>query len=201
VPLEEFVEREIFAPLGMRDTGYDVPRDAARLVSLHAVAPGGFDEAPNERRGEPPRGGGGLYSTAADLLALLRLLLGEGRTKGGRLLRSESVRALASNQIGSLVAAPQRTAFPKRTADFLFMDGTQKFGFGVLIETHAKAGGRSAGSYGWAGIFNTYFWVDPLAGIAAVVMMQVSPFSAPVCLDVCDRFERAVYHELVPTRA
>ena len=80
------------------------------------------------------------------------------------------------------------------------MDGSQRFGFGVLIETQAKPGGRAAGSYGWAGIYNTYFWVDPAAGIAAVVLMQLSPFSAPVCIDVCDRFERAVYHELGASR-
>ena len=91
----------------------------------------------------------------------------------------------------------QRTAFPKRSDDFLFIDGSQKFGFGVLIETRPKPSGRSAGSYGWAGILNTYYWIDPVADIAAVVMMQLSPFSAPVCLDICDRFERAVYHELV----
>jgi methyl acetate hydrolase len=200
VALADFIESEVLKPLGMVDTGFKVPRAAARLASLHSLAPGGFDETPNERRGEPPRGGGGLYSTAADLLALLRMLLNNGRIGGERLLGAETVAALASNQVGALAVPRQRTAFPKRTDDFLFMDGSQKFGFGVLVETRAKPGGRAAGSYGWAGIYNTYFWVDPAAGIAAVVLMQVSPFSAPVCIDVCDRFERAVYHELVALR-
>jgi methyl acetate hydrolase len=196
--LTDFFEREIFAPLGMLDTSYDVPPDPARLVSLHALRPaGGFSETPNERRGEPPRGGGGLYSTATDLLALLRMLLNGGMAAGQRMLGTETVAALASNQVGELGVSRQRTAFPPRTADFLFMDGTQKFGFGVLVETRTKPGGRAAGSYGWGGIYNTYFWVDPAAGIAAVVLMQVSPFSAPDCIDVGDRFERAVYHELL----
>lgn len=128
------------------------------------------------------------------------MLLNNGRVGGERLLSAERVAALTGNQVGALAVPRQRTAFPKRTDDFLFMDGSQKFGFGVLVETRAKPGGRAAGSYGWAGIYNTYFWVDPVAGIAAVVLMQVSPFSAPVCIDVCDRFERAVYHELVALR-
>jgi CubicO group peptidase (beta-lactamase class C family) len=76
------------------------------------------------------------------------------------------------------------------------MDGTQKFGFGVLLETHAQPGGRAAGSYGWAGILNTYFWVDPAAEIAAVVYLQMSPFCAPACLTLCAQFETAVYREL-----
>jgi methyl acetate hydrolase len=198
--LAAFLDRELLKPLGMVDTGFDVPRAAPRLAALHSLVPGGFNETPNERRGEPPRGGGGLYSTAADLLSLLRMLLNEGRVGGERLLRPQTVAALATNQVGGLDVPRQRTALPRRSDDFLFMDGSQKFGFGVLVETRAKPGGRAAGSYAWAGIYNTYFWVDPSAGIAAVVLMQVSPFSAPVCIDVCDRFERAVYHELVARR-
>jgi methyl acetate hydrolase len=199
--LADFLEREVFVPLGMVDTDYDVPRDAARLVSLHALAGGGgFTEAPNELRGERPRGGGGLYSTAKDLLALLRMLLGGGSAAGVSLLRAETVAALTSNQVGALAVPRQRTVFPPRSDDFLFMDGTQKFGFGGLVETRPKPDGRAAGSYSWGGIYNTYFWVDPVAAIAAVVLMQVSPFSAPVCIDVCDRFERAVYHALVAGR-
>lgn len=90
----------------------------------------------------------------------------------------------------------QTTAAPERTDDFRFMDGTQKFGLGVLIETRDRPSGRSAGSYGWAGICNTYFWADPRAGLAAVVFMQLSPFCAPVCIELCEAFERAVYREL-----
>ena len=73
------------------------------------------------------------------------------------------------------------------------MDGTQQFGLGVLLETRARPTGRSAGSYGWGGIFNTYFWVDPAAQLAAVVFMQASPFAAPECLALCDAIERSIY--------
>jgi CubicO group peptidase (beta-lactamase class C family) len=194
--LPELFARRLFAPLGMADTGYVVPAEAGRLAALHAAASGGFTVAPNESQGETPRGGGGLYSTAEDYLALLRMLLNDGRVGAKECLARDSVREMASNQIGALAASRQTTAAPERTADFAFMDGTQKFGLGVLLETSDRRDGRAAGSYGWAGIFNTYFWVDPAAEVAAVICMQMSPFCAPACLDLCASFERALYRHL-----
>jgi methyl acetate hydrolase len=126
----------------------------------------------------------------------LRLLLNGGVASGRRLLTEQAVVALANNQVGSLPVERQRSALPALSDDFRFMDGTQRFGFGVLIETRAKDTGRSAGSYGWGGLYNTYFWVDPAAGLGAVVMMQVSPFCRPACIEVCERFERAVFTAL-----
>jgi CubicO group peptidase (beta-lactamase class C family) len=191
--LADFFAAHIFSPLGMRDTSYDPPSDPGRLVHLHTAAAGAFEQVPHERRSNAPRGGAGLYSTADDYLALLRLLLNGGVASGHRLLSAETVAALARNQVGSLPVLRQRSALPALSDDFLFMDGTQRFGFGVLIETRARDSGRSAGSYGWGGLYNTYFWVDPAAGLGAIVMMQVSPFCRPACIEVCERFERAVF--------
>jgi CubicO group peptidase (beta-lactamase class C family) len=123
--------------------------------------------------------------------------LNDGRLDGGRLLAPATVQEITRNQIGELPAERQTSAAPERTDDFLFMDGTQKFGLGVLLETRDRPGGRAAGSYGWAGICNTYFWVDPSAKIGAVVFMQMSPFSAPVCVELCEQFESAVYKNLL----
>jgi CubicO group peptidase (beta-lactamase class C family) len=191
--LADFFRRRLIEPLGMVDTSFDAPRNPRRLATLHTVVAEGFSEAPNETAGEPPRGGSGLYSTARDYLALLRCLLRDGELDGVRLLEPRSVVALRSNQIGDLYAERQRTALPGRTHDFRFMDGKQKFGLGVLLETQQKSGLRRAGSYGWAGIYNTYFWVDPAAGIAAVLLMQLRPFCTADCFDVGERFERALY--------
>ncbi len=194
--LEEFFTRRIFAPLGMTDTSYRLPADRERLVAVHTAAPQGFTSLPNETTPQAPRGGGGLYGTAEEYLALLRLLLNEGRVGGRQLLSVDAVRELTRNQIGALNAERQTTAVPERTADFMFMDGTQKFGFGVLIETRERSTGRAAGSYGWGGIFNTYFWVDPAADLGAVLCMQMAPFCAPACLAVCEAFEVALYRQL-----
>ena len=191
--LAEFFARRIFRPLGMRDTGFERPTDPNRLSSVYVRTEQGFDEEPIETSGPAPRGGGGLYSTAEDYLKLLRMLLNAGAHQGQRLLSPERCAALGQNQIGQLVAERQTTAMRSRTNDFLFMDGTQKFGFGVAIETEGKPTGRPAGSFAWAGILNTYFWVDPVNEFAAVILMQLRPFCDPSCLDVYRRFERALY--------
>lgn len=194
--LETFMRQRIFEPLGMLDSGYALPRDRERLVAVHARTPQGLEQVPIEQAGEAPRGGGGLCSTAGDYLRLLQLLLNGGGRGGRRLLSERSVAAIASNQIGGLDATRQRTALPARSNDFVFMDGSQKFGFGVAIETRDRPGGRSAGSYGWGGIYNTYFWVDPAAALAAVLLLQVSPFADPQCVELLARFERGVYETL-----
>jgi CubicO group peptidase (beta-lactamase class C family) len=195
LPLGRFVAERIARPLGMTATGWQPPGDAARLASLHRrAADGGLSRVAKETTGDAPHGGGGLYSTADDYLALLRLLLNEGAADDGRrLLEPVSVAAMTANQIGALFAMPPVPAYRPRSLDFAILDGTQKFGFNVAIETRPRPTGRPAGTYGWAGIFNTYFWVDVAAGFAAVLLMQVSPFCDPGCLAVCSSFEHAIY--------
>jgi len=197
LPLGRFLEERITGPLGMRETRYEQPSAPDRLAGLHKLEDGKWIDGPNEPRGEAPRGGGALYSTARDYAALIRMLLNEGRADDGtRLLSPESVRLMTTNRIGSRWASTQRTAYPARTLDFAFLDGTQKFGYNLMIETRDRPQGRAAGSFGWAGIFNTYFWVDPRAGIGAVLLMQLSPFCDPRCLQLVADFESAVYRAL-----
>jgi CubicO group peptidase (beta-lactamase class C family) len=193
LPLARFFAERIFAPLGMTECSFSLPQERARLAAVHALTGDGFRELPIEDAPEGPRGGGALYATAREYAALLRMLLRDGRSDGAALLRAASVRELEANQLGSRRAARQTTVVPERTADFVFMDGTQEFGLGVLIETRDRPTGRHAGSYGWGGIFNTYFWVDRAAGLGAVMFMQVSPFAAPECLSLCDALEERIF--------
>jgi len=193
MPIETFFERRIFAPLGMRDTGYSPPGDLSRLVTVNARRRGAFVEQPNETRGNAPRGGGGLYSTAADYLRFLCLLLNGGELEGRRLLARELVDAMTHNQIGELYAERQVAALGERSNDFVFMDGSQKFGFGVMIETRDRPTGRAAGSYSWGGIYNTYFWVDPSADLTGVLLTQTLPFADPAVHGAYERFEKAAY--------
>jgi methyl acetate hydrolase len=195
-PIEQFFAEQVFAPLGMRSSGFAPPPDASRLASLQVRGAKGFVPASPQPAPDVPRAGGGLLASAEDYLALLRLMLNGGSVGRRALLSAESVARIHANGIGALAAEPPRTSAPDRTSDFTFMDGTQKFGFGVMIESHDRPGGRLAGSYGWGGIYNTWFWVDPVAGIAACLMMQMAPFSAPACVSLLERFERAVYAAL-----
>lgn len=193
--LDQFFEARIFEPLGMRDTGFRRPRDLTRLAHVHRRVNGGHRQLKLEDQDHEVRAGGGLYSTAIDYERFLRCLLRGGELDGVRLLRDSSVEEIRTNQIGEAMADMQRTALADRSNDFVFMDGSQKFGLGVMIETSDRPGKRSRGAYGWGGIVNTYFWVDPVAGLAAVLMMQVAPFATRACIELLDEFELAVYSD------
>src|SRR5207237_10242916 len=87
-----------------------------------------------------------------------------------------------------------QTAQPALSMDFTFVDDRQdKWGLGFMITARHVPGKRSAGSLSWGGIDNTYFWIDPARGIAAVVMMQFLPFADTRALAIYDTFERGVY--------
>ncbi len=191
-PIERFFADRIFEPLGMQDTGFELPADPSRLVPIAKRNDGAFEWLENESRGPQARGGGGLYSTLADYGRLLAMLM----HGGSPLLRSASAAQISANQLGKLKAARQKTALPSRTNDFIFMDGTQTFGLGVMIETHDQPGRRARESFGWAGIFNSYFWIDPRTGVGAIILMQLQPFSDPGCVETLNRFESSVYANL-----
>jgi CubicO group peptidase (beta-lactamase class C family) len=192
--LEGFFAQRIFEPLGMVDTGFGIPADPARLVTRHMRRAAGFVEIENETAVVgAATGGTGLYSTAPDYLRLLQLFLGAGMLDGQRLLEPAGIAAITQNQIGDLKAERQEKALAERSNDFIFMDGSQRFGFGVLIETRDRPAGRAAGTFSWGGVFNTYFWVDPRADVGAVLLMQTSPFADPDSVALLESFERAVY--------
>ena len=198
--MEEFDQAKIFRPLGMVDTSYVLaPDKAARLATVHQRGDAGLVESPNPAKYIPSvRGDGGLLSTASDYSAFLQMFLNEGSRHGNRLLNPESVRLMTSNQIGSVVVEKMPAAMPRRSDAFPFGAGKDKFGLGFQITmtdgtaTHE----RRAGSYTWAGINNTHFWVDPKAGIGVVILTQVLPFYNATSMEVMNRFEKLIYEYL-----
>jgi methyl acetate hydrolase len=198
--IEEFDQARIFRPLGMVDTSYLLPAEkAARLVTVHRRDGNGVTEIPNPPVYTPDvRGDGGLVSTASDYSAFLQMLLNEGQRHGTRLLSADSVRLMTSNQIGSLVVETMPAVMPQTAAAFPFGAGIDKFGLGFQIAmTDGRARHeRAAGSYTWAGINNTHFWVDPENGIGVVMMTQVLPFYNATSMDVMKRFEHLIYENL-----
>ena len=139
-------------------------------------------------------GGGGLYGTAADYLAFQRVFLNQGRADGGQVLRPETVALMAQNAIGELNVRLLKTAQPAYSNDAEFFPGmVKKWGLGFMISTEPVPGGRSAGSLAWAGLGNTYFWIDPGAGVAGIILAQLLPFADRKALALLDAFERAVY--------
>ncbi len=198
--LEEFFQANIFRPLKMTDTSFLLPAEkAGRLVTVHQREANGLVEAPNPAKyTSVVRGDGGLVSTASDYAAFVQMLLNEGSWHGARLLKPETVRLMRSNQIGSVVVGEMPAVIPKQSAAFPFGAGKDKFGLGFQITmTEGKAvHERSAGSYTWAGIFNTHFWVDPKREVGVVFLTQELPFYDPRVMDVMHRFERLMYEHL-----
>jgi len=100
---------------------------------------------------------------------------------------------MGQNHIGAVSVPALKSALP-RSADFTFIaDGRDKWGLGFLITTDQVPGKRSPGSLSWGGISNTFFWIDPICGIAGVIMMQYLPFADARALAVYDSFERGAY--------
>jgi methyl acetate hydrolase len=89
------------------------------------------------------------------------------------------------------------TAVPAYSNDAEFFPGmVKKWGLGFIISTEAVPGGRGSGSLAWAGLGNTYFWIDPARGVAGVILMQLIPFADPKAPAPLDGFEKAVYTAL-----
>jgi CubicO group peptidase (beta-lactamase class C family) len=200
--LEVYFRENLFEPLGMKDTGFKLTPDRrARLVGMHArQADGSLQPMPFEIPQEPEffMGGGGLYGTAADYLAFERMFLNEGRAANGKqVLKPETVKMAAQNQMGDLNVRLLKTAIPPYSNDAEFFPGmVKKWGLGFMINTERVPGGRSAGSLTWAGLGNTYFWIDPTKEIAGVILTQLVPFADGKVLSIYDRFEKAVYSSL-----
>jgi methyl acetate hydrolase len=200
-PLEVYFREHIFAPLGMKDTDYVVSqKQQTRLASVHQRKPDGSLEAisvPDPQWREFWSGGGGLYSTGRDYLAFLQMLLHQGRFNDVRLLHPETVALMGENQIGEINAGILKTAVPQRSNDVDFFPGIPcKWGLGYMINTQPGPNGRSAGSLTWAGIFNTYYWLDPQKRVAGVILTQVLPFADHKAVKLYGAFESAVYDTL-----
>jgi methyl acetate hydrolase len=199
--LGDYFAEHLFGPIGMKDTAFKLTQERrARLASMHARGPDGTlasieFEVPQEP--EFQMGGGGLYGTASDYLAFERVFLNEGRADGRSVLKPETVRLIAANAIGDLNVRLLKTAIPNLSNDAEFFPGmVKKWGLGFMVSTEPVPDGRSAGSLAWAGLGNTYFWIDLDRGVAGVILMQLLPFADPKALALLEQFERGVYASL-----
>jgi len=198
--LDAYLGAHIFAPLGMSDTGF-VPaaHQASRLVRVHRRSPdGGLEPITMELpQREYFNGGGGLLSTGADYLAFLQMLLHGGRFNGAELLSPETVALIGRNQIGDLQLGLMKTAMPELSNDVDLFPGV-RCGHGLASVINAQSGpnGRSAGTLTWAGIFNTYYWIDPEKRVTGVILTQILPFADARALSLYGEFERGVYDAL-----
>jgi methyl acetate hydrolase len=196
--LDAYLREHMFAPLGMSDTGFKIgDSQRKRLVGMHARGEdGSLTAIPFELEQNPEfhMGGGGLYGTAADYLKFCQMILNKGKGNGNQVLKPETVALMGQNNIGDLTMGKMPTVAPMYTNDVdLYPDIVKKWGLSFLINTAKTPEGRSAGSLAWAGLANTYYWIDPARDVAGVILMQLLPFADKKCLEAFAGFERGVY--------
>ncbi len=122
------------------------------------------------------------------------MLLAGGGLDGARILKPETVAMMAENQIGDLQAGVLQTVQPTASNDVDFFPGmSQKWGLGFLINSEDSRHGRKAGSLAWAGLGNTYFWIDRESNLTGVILMQILPFADQKAVALYGAFEQALY--------
>ena len=193
--LGDYLAQHVTGPLGMTSTAFrpDMPADAAK-VHVRTVD-GGWEINPAVLGGgEFQMGGGGLSSTAPDYARFVRMLLRGGELDGVRVLRAETVAEMSRNQVAPMRAGAMGSAMPEFARPFdTFPDQHTGWGLGFLINPQQGPNGRSPGSLAWAGIFNSYYWLDPVKGIGGVFMSQLAPFGDPGALAAFGALEAAAY--------
>ena len=199
--VDAFLQERIFSPLGMNETDYAVASgNNARLATLHTPSDAGLVEQPNPEGAVSVlvRGDGGLFSTASDYARFMRMILNKGLGDDGvRLLQADTVDLMARNHIGDLRVELLPAPNASMARPFPLGAGTDTFGLGFQITVeHDSATMRSPGSLSWAGINNTQFWIDPAAGIGAVLLMQYRPFYDDEAIEALQGFEARVYRHL-----
>jgi methyl acetate hydrolase len=196
--LDAYLRDHLFKPLGMTDTGFKIDEEQrARLVAMHARGEDGtLAPIPFELDQDPEfhMGGGGLYGTAGDYIRFTQMILNKGRGNGNQLLKPETVAMMGQNHIGELSMTRMTSAVPFATNDVdLYPDMDKKWGLSFLINTARTPEGRSPGSLAWAGLANTYYWIDPSRDITGVILMQLLPFTDRKCLQAFAGFETGIY--------
>jgi len=192
MPLAEYLQKHLFDPLQMTDTGYGVPdgkRD--RVVRLHDVpeempAYPAVDMRPStyERFADHPFGTLGLWSTASDYARFSQMLLNGGELDGARILGKKTVELMTANNLPPAVGTlgPAQGNF-----------GTG-YGLGVSVQLDVAADANlgSPGAFGWDGAATTRFIVDPEEDMVAILMMQKAPFDARMLSE----FQTLVYQSI-----
>ena len=198
--LGAYLSDYVFSPLGMNDTAFRItPAMRQRLAKIHQRGEDGSltpidAEIPQDPEFE--MGGGGLYGTAVDYSKFVRMVLNRGRAGAEQVLKPETVDLMSRNAMGDIKVTMLRSVVPALSNDAEFFPGMPKgWGLSFMINNEQAPTGRSAGSLAWAGLANTYFWIDPTRDLGGVYATQIFPFADHKALPLFFEFEKAVYQD------
>jgi CubicO group peptidase (beta-lactamase class C family) len=190
VSFDQFLSSQLFEPLGMDSTRfYPGEKLQQRMVTLYSKNKDtGLVEAVPRRsnlasRDRPPLATSGLYSTAPDFGRLCQMLLNGGELDGRRYLSPEALKSLATPRTGDLKAG--------------FVPGSAwGLAAGVVAEPQGVTAMLSPGTYGHGGAYGTQAWIDPVKGVAYILMIQRTGFGNGDASDVRRDFQQAAAHAL-----
>ena len=198
---DEFLQKRLFDPLGMKDTTfYPTDEQRKRLVTAYAknketsaleAVPPRSDFGTKDR---PPQGNGGLFSTARDYALFCQMLLNGGSLKGKKYLSADAMKFLNTPQTPSEMPTGffQNDTYGNRGKNYGWSLGTC-----VLKEPHeGVAEVLSPGTFGHGGAWGTQAWIDPVKGVAYVLMVQRSNFSNSDASDVRRAFQKTASEAL-----
>jgi CubicO group peptidase (beta-lactamase class C family) len=177
-PLDEFLSKRIFEPLGMTDTGFFVPGGKRERFAANYYSDG---KGRMIIRDDPKRsgylrkpgllsGGGGLVGTASDYMRFLLMIANDGKADGKQVLKKESVDLMRTDRVPKM-AGWVKFGEEERTGVGYGL------GFSVTTEAHKNNPGAKAGEYGWGGAASTHYWLSPEDNLVVVTMEQRVPYS------------------------
>ena len=199
--LGEYFAKHITGPLGMSDTAFaHSPSMLERACAMHARLPDGSlqpMEMPAPENPEFEMGGGGLHGTMIDYGRFIRMMLNDGELDGVRILKADTVTEMCKNHIGELRVKNLKTVSPLFSNDAEFFPGEPK-SWGLTFQRNetAAATGRPAGTLMWAGLANSFFWIDRTNGIGGAYLSQILPFADKKSTELFFDIESAAYAEL-----
>lgn len=198
ITLGEYFAENLTGPLGMNDTAFAHNESMLeRASAVHARLPDGSFaaiELPPVEAPEFEMGGGGLFGTMGDYARFIRMILNDGELDGTRLLAAETVAQMIENNMGGLRVSVLKTSAPEFSNDAEMFPGVPKsWGLTFQIHEEADANGCPAGTLSWAGLANSFFWIDRTNGIGGCYLSQILPFADQGSIDLFYDVQRAVY--------
>lgn len=196
--LGEYFSEHLTGPLGMVDTTFaPTPGLIERAAGVHARMPDNTltpMDLPAPENPEFEMGGGGLFGTMGDYGRFIRMMLNDGELDGVRVLEAATVEQMSTNQMGDLRVEKLMTTAPPFTNDAEFFPGDPKsWGLSFQINEEAAFTGRPAGTLMWAGLANSFYWIDRENGVGGAYLSQILPFADAGSMDLFFEVESAVY--------